>query len=262
MPIITLITDFGLQYNYVCVMKGVIYSINPNVQIIDITHFVNSYDLIEANFILKSSFKYFPKGTIHVVVVDPGVGSQREIILMQTKNYYFLAPNNGILDFAPDKFEEIKIIEVTNKKYFLDEISSTFHGRDIFAPVAGYLSLGMEIEEFGTKLNKIKTLPPKFKPKFDKDRIIAEIIYIDHFGNLITNVVKEEFPFEDYEVWIEVAGYQIKGISQTYTQLQPGNLLALWDSSNHLEIAANLDNAQQLLKIEKGKSKIIIKKGL
>ncbi|MEW6095616.1 MAG: SAM-dependent chlorinase/fluorinase [bacterium] len=262
MAIITLITDFGIQDNYVGIIKGVIYSINQDVEIIDITHLVNSYDLREANFILKSSFKYFPKGTIHVVVVDPGVGSEREIILMQTKNYYFLAPNNGILDFAFDKLEDIKIVEVTNKKYFLDEISSTFHGRDIFAPVAAYLSLGKQIEEFGHKISKIKTLPPEFKPKFDKDKIVGEIIYIDHFGNLITNIVKEEFTFEDSQVSIEVAGKQIKGISQTYSQLQPAQLLALWDSSNHLEIAANLANAQQLLQIEKGKGKVIVKKGL
>ncbi len=257
MPIITLITDFGLVDNYVGVMKGVIYSINPDVRIIDISHQINPYDVIGANYILKAAFKYFPEGTIHVVVVDPGVGSQREIILIKTKDYYFLAPNNGILDFACDK---IKIVEVTNKKYFLNEISNTFHGRDIFAPVAAYLSLGKQIEEFGNKINKIKTLPPEFKPKFDKDKIVGEIIYIDHFGNLITNIVREGFPFEDSEVLVEVTGSQIKGISQTYSQLKPGELLALWGSSNHLEISVNLGSAQELVKIEKGKSKVIVKK--
>jgi len=259
MSIITLITDFGLKDNYIGVMKGVIYSINPDVQIIDITHFINPYDVREANYIVKSSFKYFPKETIHVVVVDPEVGSKREIILIKTRDYYFLAPNNGILGFAIDKFDEIKIIEVTKKDYFLNEISSTFHGRDIFAPVAAYLSLGKQIEEFGIKLNKIKTLPPKFNPRFDNDKIIADIIYIDHFGNLITNIEKEKFPFEDAKVMIEIGDYQIKGISQTYSQIKSGELLALWDSSNHLEIAANLTNAQQLLKIEKGESKVVVK---
>jgi len=259
MPIITLITDFGLKDNYIGVMKGVIYSINPDVQIIDITHLINPYDVREANYIVKSSFKYFPKGTIHVVVVDPGVGSKREIILLKTRDYYFLAPNNGILDFAIDRFEEIKIVEVTKKDYFLNEVSTTFHGRDIFAPVAAYISLGKQIEEFGTKLNKIKTLPPKFKPRFESDKIIADIIYIDHFGNLITNIEKEKFPFENTNVVIEIGDYQIKGISQTYSQQKSGELLALWDSSNHLEIAANLANAQQLLKIKKGKTKLLVK---
>lgn len=260
MSIITLMTDFGLKDNYVGVMKGVIYSINPDVQIIDITHLINPYDVVGTNYLLKSSFKYFPKGTIHVVVVDPGVGSKREIIVVKTRDYYFLSPNNGILDFTMDKFEEIKIVAATKKDYFLDEISSTFHGRDIFAPVAAYLSLGKPIEELGHRLNKITLLPFGFKPLFEKDRIVAKIIYIDHFGNLITNIEKEEFPFEDAEVLIEVGGVQIKGISQTYSQLKSGELLALWNSSGHLEIAANLVSAQQLLQVDKGKSKVIVKR--
>jgi hypothetical protein len=257
MSLITLITDFGLKDNYVGVMKGVIYSINPNVGIIDITHQIEPYDIVGASFILKSSFKYFPKGTIHVIVVDPGVGSKRKIILVRTENYYFLAPDNGILGFISDNHE---IIELINKEYFLNEISATFHGRDIFAPVAAYLSLGKRIEEFGHRLNKIKNLPSKFKPKFDKDKIVGEIIYIDHFGNLITNIIRDEFPFDDSEVLIEINGHQIKGISQMYSQLKPKKLLAIWDSSEHLEIAANLANAQQLLKIEKEKSRVIVKK--
>lgn len=260
MSFITLITDFGLEDNYVGVMKGVIYSINPNVRIIDITHQIAPYDILGAGFILKSSFKYFPKGTVQVVVVDPGVGSEREIILIQTKEYYFLAPNNGILSVVLDKFEWVRSIEVTNKAYFLENISTTFHGRDIFAPVAAYLSLGKKIEEFGSPINKIKNLSHQFKPKFHIDKIVGEIIYIDRFGNLITNIVREKFPFDNSNVLIEVNGYQIKGISQTYSQIKPEKLLAIWGSSEHLEIASNLGNAQQLLKIEKGKSKVIVKK--
>ncbi|MEW6618268.1 MAG: SAM-dependent chlorinase/fluorinase [bacterium] len=259
MPIITLITDFGLKDNYVGIIKGVIHSINPEVKIIDITHLINSYSLVEAGYILKSSFNYFPKGTIHIIIVDPEVGSQRKIILLKSKDYYFLAPDNGILSFILDRFKEIKIVELTNKKYFLQEVSQTFHGRDIFAPVAAYLSLGKNIEEFGPELNKIKTLAPEFKPEFNKDKIVGQIIYIDHFGNLITNIVKEEFTFDDSKVLIEIAGQEIKGINKTYSQLKPGELLALWGSSNHLEVAANQANAQQLLKIEKGKTAVIIR---
>lgn len=263
-PVVTLLTDFGLQDGYVGVMKGVILRINPSAKIIDLCERIAHQDVFGTAYVLFSAYKYFPEQTVHVAVVDPGVGSNRKIVCLKTKEHIFLAPDNGILSFIVAHEKPEIIVEVTNKEYFLPEVSNTFHGRDIFAPVAGHILNGVNVENFGKKISKIKeiTLP---SPILSSNGILtAEIIYIDGFGNLITNIdcnvlKKVEFDVNSTNVGfsIVVGNNEIAGISKSYADVNDGDLLAIFGSSGYLEIAVNKGNAKELLNLKKG-SKVII----
>ena len=190
-PIITLTTDFGLKDPFVGVMKGVIAGINPNAIVIDISHNISPQNIFEASQVISMSYKYFPPTTIHVVVVDPGVGSQRRPILVVTDKYYFIGPDNGV--FTPI-FEEqhtiFKVIHITSKHYYLSQTSSTFHGRDIFAPVAAWLSKGIQSSRLGEEINDyVKIQIPK--PQFKDGILYGEVVYIDSFGNAMTNISRD-----------------------------------------------------------------------
>jgi hypothetical protein len=187
MAVVALLTDFGLNDSFVAQMKAVILKISPSVNIVDISHGVDSFDIYAGAFLLWSSFSYFPKGTIFVGVVDPGVGSARKNIIIKTKNYYFVGPDNGVLTIAAWRDGIEKIVEIKNAKYFLQLNSCTFHGRDIFASVAGYLSCGVNILKFGPLSKRFKQIVfPAFV--IDSAVLKAKILYIDKFGNLVTNI--------------------------------------------------------------------------
>ncbi|MEK6559083.1 MAG: SAM-dependent chlorinase/fluorinase, partial [Planctomycetota bacterium] len=189
--VMTLLTDFGNQDAYVGVMKGVITGINPLANIIDICHNIPPQDVFNAAYLLYTSYKYFPRGTIHVAVVDPGVGTERNIVCVKTKDYFFLVPDNGLLSFIVQEEKPKVIVRLTNDRYFLPSPSNTFHGRDIFAPAAAYLSLGVKLRQLGIKINQLKQLDIP-KPDYKKTgQLEGQIIYIDRFGNLITNIKKE-----------------------------------------------------------------------
>src|SRR3990172_5235382 len=173
--VITLLTDFGNQDAYVGIMKGVIAGINPFANIIDICHSIPPQDIFSGAYLLYTSYKYFPRKTIHVAVVDPGVGSRTDIVCVETKDYFFLVPDNGLLSFILQEERPKSIFRVTNNKYFLPSPSNTFHGRDVFAPVAAHLSLGVKPQKMGIKINQLE----------------HKIIYIEKFRNLITNIKKE-----------------------------------------------------------------------
>jgi S-adenosylmethionine hydrolase len=246
---IALLTDFGLSDSYVGQMKGVIYSINPNVNIIDITHDIQPQNIKQAAFILNTSFKYFPNGTIFVCVVDPKVGSERKAICIQTKEYFFLAPDNGLLTYVIENQKIIKAVELNNDKFHLQNRSYTFHGRDIFAPVAAHLSLGIEIEELGSEISMkeiIKIQPLKMKKKNNK--IIGEIIYWDRFGNLISSIHKNDILEKDIN--IKIGKHKIKGISKTFSDVKKGELLAFIGSSSYLEIGVREGRAEEQLAIK------------
>jgi len=251
--IISLITDFGLKDNFVGVMKAVILKINPQALIVDITHQINPQDILAGAFLLKNSYSYFPSGTIHLVVVDPGVGSTRKKILVETKNYYFIAPDNGILSWVLKEQKPQKIFEITNVKYFLQPISNTFHGRDIFAPVAAYLSKGINPERFGRRIKSLKNLElpsVKITPK----QLIGECIYIDHFGNLISNIEKDIFfsfiKNKNFKIFIK--NKIIKKLSNSYTEGTPLRPVALFNSFGLLEIALKDASLKKYLGIKKG----------
>ncbi len=251
--IITLTTDFGDESGYAGVMKGVILTVNPDCQIIDITHRVSQQDVEEAAFLLNNSFSYFPEHSIHVVVVDPGVGSERKPILVETDKYWFVGPDNGVFSFMFLMEGFKKVWGITNKSYFLPEVSSTFHGRDIFAPLAAHLSLGVSAEELGKELKGFVMLKD-LEPKVEAGVIKARVVYADRFGNLISNISKDLFNrlVADKSFNISIGGKTIQKLSLSYADVRDGEVLALFGSSQWLEISVKNGNCQKELDIKKG----------
>ncbi len=242
--IITLLTDFGLNDPYVGIMKGVILSINPAAKIIDISHHVKPGSLYQASGILQETFPFFPKGTIHVVVIDPGVGSDRRPILLKTKKYFFLGPDNGVLWPTIKIHHQAEVIHLTETKYFLSKISDTFHGRDIFAPVAAHLSLGIDPRKIGSIIGDPMPLHLP-KPEQKGDLLSGQVMRIDRFGNLITNIHRkdmEQFLGPDPPA-TKVGELIIKGLHNTYSEVKTGEILVLIGSSDYLEIAVNQGRA-------------------
>lgn len=246
--IITLLTDFGLQDVYVGVMKGAIATINPNVQIIDLTHQIPPQNILAGSFALMNSLPYFPNNTIHVAVVDPGVGSNRRKVAIALKNCFLIGPDNGLFTNILNIYEPILAIELTNSKYWLNaNPSNTFHGRDIFAPVAAHLASGVSLEELGTKieLNSLKKLKILQYEQLNNE-IFGIIQYIDIFGNLITNIPAQALENKSWMVMIDDLLIQK---SETYSNVKQGELVALIGSHGWLEIAVNAGNAK--IKLQK-----------
>ena len=239
---ITLTSDFGLKDPYVAEMKGVILTINPNANLIDITHEVEKFNLRMAAFMLASAAPYFPKGTIHLAVVDPGVGTQRRPILIQTRQGFFVGPDNGILILAAQSQGIEHICKLTNPTFMLPKISSTFHGRDIFAPAAAYLDKGVQPAKFGPEIND------PIKPEFAKvvrrnGSLIGEVLHVDDFGNIITNITEKELP-KVKAVNVELPSASLKlSLSKTYAEAKPKETLALIGSHGFVEVAINQVNA-------------------
>ncbi len=260
-PIITMLTDFGTKDYYVSAMKGVILSINPKCLLIDISHEVPKQDVKEGAFILGNAFSYFPKGTIHLAVIDPGVGSERKPILIRTENYFFIGPDNGLFTIAAMKDRVRKVIQLTNKRYFLSNISSTFHGRDIFAPVAGYLSLGIKPDVFGKEIGKWVKLDFS-GPNIKGDKLLGEIIHIDSFGNLISNIDQDRFLkfINAHSFSIKVKNRKVSHIKRGYWEGRDKELIALFGSGGYLEIAVKDGSAKSILNAKKGDS-IIVERG-
>jgi len=269
--VVALLTDFGLKDNYVGVMKGVILAINPEVQILDISHSISRHDIRQAAFLLASSIYYFPKDTIFLVVVDPGVGSERKPISIKTKNYYFVGPDNGVLSVAAGVDQISKVTVLENKKYFLGphlplgrqgpktEITPTFHGRDIFAPVAGHLSKRSSLSSLGKAVDKIKdiSLPA---PEIKKNFIRGEIIYIDKFGNLVTNIEKNCLESVLGGKFIAVLkGKKIKKLSSSYAENRSNEPFFIEGGFGYLEISVKNKSAKKYFAVKNNeKSKIVI----
>jgi len=251
--VITLITDFGHAGGYAGIMKGVILSINPQCQIIDITHHISPQDREEAAFVLQSVHPFFPSNSVHLVVVDPGVGSNRNPIIVESAQNWFVGPDNGVFSFIYLKNQQKTVWEITNAEYCLSEVSATFHGRDIFAPIAAHLSLGVSPHVLGNKLEHYVQLEG-LEPEIKKDGLRARVVYIDHFGNLVSNISRQLFtrtiggkPF-----MIRVGGQVINTISDTYANVGDREVIALFGSSGQLEIAVRNGNCQRLLQVKKG----------
>ncbi|MBS7655285.1 S-adenosyl-l-methionine hydroxide adenosyltransferase family protein [Candidatus Bathyarchaeota archaeon] len=256
MTVIALLTDFGLKDPYVSEMKGVILSINENAKIIDITHEIEKYNVRLGAFILASTAKFFPKNTIYVAVVDPGVGGERKALLIDAKGDFFIGPDNGLLILAAKEKGITNVYHLSKTKYFRKEISSTFHGRDIFAPVAAYLSLGVSPEKFGELIVDYEK-PSFIEAEIKKGKILSEIIYIDSFGNIITNVSSTHLKKINLSLgdWINLKvknrKYKIK-FSKSYSSVKKNELLALIGSHGFLELAVNLGDAAKKLKVKEG----------
>lgn len=247
MMIIALLTDFGNRDWFVGTMKGVILRINPNVEIVDISHDISPQNVHEAGFVLWNAYKYFPPKTIFVCVVDPRVGSERKIIAVETREYIFIAPDNGLLDFVLSEVGVLKAVYVENKNYFLEKVSSTFHGRDIFAPVSAYISRGVDISELGSEFN-IKKPEKMFIEIQGEGSYKGKVIYIDRFGNLITNLrASGEINGE-----VKFKGTTISKISRTYSDVGISEVVALVDSSGLIEIGIRNGNAREFFKASYG----------
>lgn len=254
--VITLLTDFGNQDAYVGIMKGVITRINPSANIIDICHNSPPQDVLNGAYLLYTSYKYFPKGTIHVAVIDPGVGSARGIICVQTQDYLFLAPDNGLLSFIAQKEKLKRIIRVTNSNYFLPAPGSTFHGRDIFAPVAAHVSLGIRPQQLGIKIDRLEYIDIPMPVYKGVGRVEGQIISVDRFGNLITNITREYIKGlkpnqKEKEIEMVIGRKKIIGLSNTYTDVSVGKPLILFGSTGFLEVSVNRGNAQKYFKVKR-----------
>lgn len=253
-PIITLTTDFGLKDPYVAEMKAVILNISPNTKIVDITHQIEKFNIRMGAYVLAAAASYFPKGTIHVVVVDPGVGTKRKAILIQTKKGYFIGPDNGVLALAAENQGIEHVYKITNPKLKLPKISNTFHGRDIFAPAAAHLAKGTPPSEFGPEIHKIVT--PKFaKITRRKGGLIGEIIHIDGFGNIVTNFSEKELESMGIKgmVNIKLKNTRLKlKLCRAYAEVEAQKPLAIIGSHNFLEISVNQGNAADTFKTKVG----------
>jgi len=248
--VVTLLTDFGISDPYVGIMKGVMLSINPNIQIVDITHRVSPQGVDEAAFIVKNTHTFFPKGTIHVAVVDPGVGSERAVLEVQAGGYHFLAPDNGVLKYIFEAYSDTKVIKVINRDYFLQNVSSTFHGRDVFAPLAAHIANGVSLKKLGDPFKDF--IPGEIiKPLIHENKIIGEILYIDQYGNGVTNI-EGRLLADRINIKIRVGAHIIKDLHHTYTDVSLQDPLALISSTGTLEISVNQGSAERLLTLKVG----------
>jgi S-adenosyl-L-methionine hydrolase (adenosine-forming) len=242
--IVTFTTDFSTRDWFAGTVHGIIASISPATSVIPVTHDIPPQDIRAAAFVLGAACAYFPPGTIHVAIVDPGVGSTRKAIAVKTVRYIFLGPDNGILSWALRNEEAFEIRELSNHKLFLQHPSHTFHGRDIFAPVAAHLAKGMKFSQIGPVLRSYAELPWP-EPKRYGSQIRGEIIYFDHYGNAITNIPAELTP--DNAI-ITLKGRRVP-LVQSYASVPQGKLLAIIGSHNYLEIAINTGSAQNELRL-------------
>ena len=251
--IITLTTDFGVSSPYVAAMKGVIFSVNPRALVVDVTHAIPPQDIAAGAQILGDVSLVFPENTIHVVVVDPGVGTRRDIVYAEIAGHRFICPDNGLLTRLAERHIPTKIIRIVEEQFFRQPVSSTFHGRDIMAPVAAHLSLGLDPQRLGPQLTEVKTLQlPGAECMANK--IQGQVVAIDSFGNLITNVTREMLAQTptDESVTVRCDEHETLGIFSTYAEQPPMTLLAVIGSNDCLEIAIVDDSAKIMLGVEVG----------
>jgi S-adenosylmethionine hydrolase len=254
--VIALLTDFGTKDYFVGAMKGVILTVNQDVKIIDITHEIPPQNISSASFTLHACYKSFPQKTIFIAVVDPGVGSNRRAILVETDDYYFVAPDNGLLSFVFDQNSNFRVFELTEKKFFAEKISQTFHGRDIFAPVAAHLSKGVKPNAFGTEIKDFVYFRTAKPQKNSVNKIEAEIIHIDRFGNLITNLKEKDLP---EKFLLEISTKRISKLQNFFAEAETGEVFMILGSAGFLEIVAFQDSAANLLNAKIGQKILVTK---
>ena len=264
-PIITLTTDFGLNDHYIGSMKGVILEIVPDAQIVDICHAVQPFDVLDGALTIAQAYNYYPAATVHLVVVDPGVGTERRPILASSDRHHFVAPDNGVLSLIYSREERIHVRHITSDHYFRQPVSKTFHGRDIFAPVAAYLSKRMETDKFGDEITDfVRFNAPKPKSG-DGKTLRGVVLKVDRFGNLVTNITPQDAPMlfqlDPLPFKIVVGKREITEIHATYADGTPGEVFGILGSMGYLEIATNRGAAAQLVGSGKGSEVNILLEG-
>lgn len=244
--IIALLTDFGTKDFFVGAMRGVILSINETANIVDITHEIEPQNVRSASFTLRACYENFPAKTVFVAVVDPGVGSLRRAILVETADYFFVAPDNGLLSFVFEANENCRVFELTENKFFAENVSRTFHGRDIFAPVAAHLTNGVAPDEFGREIKDFVRLDQNAPCRISAETVEAEIVHIDRFGNLITNLRASDLP-ENFAVTID--SHHIEKLYDYFAEAERDEIFMIFGSAGFLEIVARDNSAAKMLEI-------------
>jgi hypothetical protein len=253
--IVTLTTDFGGADHFVGTMRGVILGVNPAARVVDLCNAVNSFDVLDGALTIAQAYRYFPADTVHLVVVDPGVGSARRPLLVTTARHFFIAPDNGVLSLVMEQEERVSVRHITSAHYFLQPLSNTFHGRDVFAPCAGWMSKGVEAEKFGDEITDYVrfSLP---KPKTIAEHTLkGAVLKVDKFGNLITNLTPENAPVvfaANAQCKITVGQAAVAGIRNAYAEGGVGELFGVLNSMGFLEIACNRGAAAHVAKVGRG----------
>jgi S-adenosylmethionine hydrolase len=254
--VVTLTTDFGSSDHFVGVMKGVIVNINPEVEIVDLCHDVSSYDVFDAAYTLAQSYRYFPSDTIHLVVIDPGVGTARRPILARTMEYKFVAPDNGVLSLIYEREESVEVRHVTSDHYFLNPVSNTFHARDVFAPVVGWLSKGVEVDKFGDPISDYAKFASPRPKQVSENLLKGVTLKVDKFGNVITNITPQDVPqlFSDNPppFKIIINQQEVTKLNLAYSMGKPSEIFAIVGSSGFLEICTNRGSAAKALNVARG----------
>lgn len=257
--IITLTTDFGLDDAYVAIMKGVILRIAPTARIVDYTHGIKPGNIVEAAYLLRTGYRYFPPGTIHVAVVDPGVGSARRAIVLQTPEATFVGPDNGIFTLIAQDAQQqwagrAQLIELTEREFWLPQVSATFHGRDIFAPVGAHLLAGTPLAALGRSIDTLTPARLSLPVAHGTGLLYGHIIHIDRFGNCITNITQEHLAAHGIgqQILVEIIDQQLRGLHRTYTDGPTGTPMCLIGSSGHVELAVCNGHAAQYLGVDIG----------
>lgn len=258
LSIVTLLTDFGRHDHFIASLKGVILGINPHVRFVDISHDIAPHRIEDAAYVLKSAYRYFPEGTIHLAVVDPGVGTRRRALLVTSSRYFFLAPDNGLLSYVIEDESNVEVRQIENKQYRLDAEGATFDGRDLFAPCAAWLTRGQQPGSYGRLIQDYVRLP-KQKPDLKAGVVQGRVLYVDHFGNVITNITPYDIREwrgvtrrSDDEAVITVAGYEIPGFVASYSDGVSTEPRALINSNGQVEIFLKEGRASERLRVGVG----------
>jgi len=254
--IVTLLTDFGTGDYFVGAMKGALLAVNPRAQIVDLTHEIAPHDIGAGAFTLLAAFETFPAGTVHVAVVDPGVGSSRRAVVVESERHVFVGPDNGVFGYVYERAGPLRVFHVTNEKYFRPTVSATFHGRDIFAPVAGALSLGVRPEEFGPEITDFVRLPFAAPERLQDGTLVGAVIHVDRFGNCVTNISPRDLDEESIRrgVRLLVGEREVRSFRRYFGDEgdSAGEPFAIWGSAGLLELALFRDSAARSLGAKRG----------
>lgn len=257
--IATLLTDFGTADHFVGAMKGALLTVAPDAYIIDITHDIPAHDVAAGAWALANAYSYFPPGTVHTCVVDPGVGTARRALAARAGEQFFVGPDNGLFSFLYEREKTIEVVELTNEKFFRQPVSRTFHGRDVFAPIAGAILNGVGLEELGRKVDDYISLPSPRVTRTSDGSLAASVIHVDRFGNLVTNVTRDDVRgmTHDAGLMIEIGGRRIASVRETFGEGDADELFAVWGSADRLEIVARCASAARLLGVSRGEELVV-----
>jgi len=255
-PIVTLTTDFGIQDHFIGTIKGVILENVPDVRFVDISHAVQPFDIFDGALTIAQAYSYFPSGTVHLVVVDPGVGTERRPIVVSTEKYTFVGPDNGVFSLIYDREERLSVRHITADHYFLQPVSNTFHARDIFAPITSYLAKGVDLDRMGEEVSDFVRFAAPRPKALDEHTLRGVVLKVDRFGNLITNITPQDAPMlfqaQPAGFKIVVGTKEITQVHSAYAEGGPGEVFGLLGSMGYLEIATNRGSAAKLVEAGKG----------